>query len=195
MRPLFIPGLVIGTSILVGCGDPTAEGSGRAEALIYDTPAGAATVTGTLQGNIFASLSPDGTTWTDLGSPNGITVNLQSASSSTTVHGEQDAPTGSYRRVRLVFDGVTVRLLAGSTVGGTILENDVTIALGGSDDRVEVVVVVPDFTVEADPGVQRTIIFELSSQVWLTTAALQAGRVEDAEIQAAMTATTQVDPR
>lgn len=195
MRRPLIWLMLLGGSVLASCGEPTATASGRAEALIQDSPSGVATVTGTVQGNIFASLSADGIVWADLGSPNGITVTLQTVGTSTTVHGEQDAPARSYNRVRLVFNGVTVRLLSGSTIGGITLTNDATLTLGGSDARVEVVVAVPAFTVDTDPSVQRTVVFELRSQLWLTAAALQAGQVDDAALQAAITASTREDPR
>ncbi len=196
MRPTLIAGVWLGASLLSACGsDQAGTDTGRAEAIILDTPSGTALATGTLQGNIFASMSADGSTWVNLGSPNGITVTLQTLGSSTTVHGEQTAPAGSYRHVRLVFEGVTARLQAGSRVGGTTLASDATVGLGGTDNRVEVGIEVPTFTVDADLNVRRTIVFELRSQVWLTEAALQAGRVEDAALQAALTATTRVDPR
>ena len=195
MKPPPIVSAVLGACLLAGCGEPTGTASGRAEALIQDTPTGVPTVTGTLQGNIFASLSADGIQWQDLGSPNGITVTLQAIGSSTTVHGQQDAPTATYDRVRLVFNGVTVTVLAGSMIDGTTLTSNATLSLGGTDNRVEIVVAVPQFAVEADPSIQRTIIFELHSQAWLTAAALQTGQIEDAAIQAAVTTSTRLDPR
>ena len=191
-----LPALImLGGAFLLSCGEPTATGSGRAEALIQDVPSGPASLAGTVQGNIFASLSADGDVWADLGSPNGITINLQTVGSSTTVHGEEDAPTGSYDRVRLVFSGVTVRVLSGSVVGGTTLTSDVVLTLGGGDNLVEVVVDVPEFRVDASTTVQRTIVFDLRSSLWLTAAALQAGTIADASLQAAITASTREDPR
>ncbi|MFN0179087.1 MAG: hypothetical protein ACKVZ0_09825 [Gemmatimonadales bacterium] len=186
--------IVLATLAAAGCNESTTPGLGRAEALIVDPPAAAPTVAGSLAGNTFASISTDGTTWVDLGSPNGITVPLQAAGSAT-VHGEQDAPTGTYTRVRLIFEGVTARLTSGSVIGGTTLTSNVNLPLGGADQRVEVVVAVPAFTVDADAGIQRTIAFELRSYLWITAAALQAGTVTDATIQGAVVATTRVDNR
>jgi hypothetical protein len=76
-----------------------------------------------------------------------------------------------------------------------MLANDASIALGGSDQRAEVTVSVSTFSVEADPGVRRVITFELRSQQWLTPAALQSGRVEDAALEGAITATTRAENR
>ncbi len=179
----------------VGCGDPTATGLGRAEALIQDPPAGPAVVIGSLAGNTFASVSADGANWADLGSPNGITVPLQTPTGAATIHGEQDVRVGTYTRVRLVFAGVTARLKTGSVVAGTTLTSDIDLPLGGSDQRVEIVVIVPTFNVDLDASVQRTILFNLRSSLWLTPAALQAGTVADAALQAAIIATTRVEPR
>jgi hypothetical protein len=38
-------------------------------------------------------------------------------------------------------------------------------------------------------------VFDLHSQLWLTAAAVQAGSVQDAAVQSAVTATTRSDPR
>jgi hypothetical protein len=185
----------LGALLFAGCSDPTATGQGRAEAVVADTPSGSPSVTGSLAGNVSASLSVDGVQWIDLGSPNGVTIPLQLVGSAATVHGEQDAAAGSYTRVRLIFQGVTARLAAGSVVGGTTLTAETTLSLGGSDQRVDLVVTVPTFTVLADGTVQRTITFDLRSHVWLTAAALQAGTIQDAALQSAVTATTRQDPR
>jgi len=186
----------VGLLLAVACSDSVATDRGRAEGIIADPPpAGSPAVNGTLAGNVFVSLSADGSEWVDLGSPNGITVALQSAGAGTTVHGEQDAPAGSYNRVRLVFDGVVARLLAGSTIGGASLANDTNLPLGGSDGRVEIIVPVPAFEVTSDPAVQRTVLFDLRSSLWITPAAVQAGSIGDAALQGAVLATTRVDPR
>lgn len=195
MRRPVVPAALLMGAVITGCDDPTGSGLGRAESLIQDSPNGSPTVTGSLAGNVFVSLSSDGLTWVDLGSPNGITIPLQLSATATTVHGEVDAPTGTYTRVRLVFDGVSARLQSGSTIGGTTLTSDVDLTLGGSDQRVEVVVPVPSFTVEAEASVQRTIVFELRSYLWLTVAALQAGTVQDAALEGAVLASTRIDPR
>jgi hypothetical protein len=179
---------------VAACNEQLATERGRTEGLVHDPPPGTATITGSLAGNVFVSLSADGTTWVDLGSPNGITIPLQSATP-TTVHGEQDAPAGSYNRVRLAFDGVVARLKSGSVVGGTTLTSDVDLPLGGADQRVELVVPVPAFDVVVDPASRRTLLFELRSHFWLTAAALQAGTVTDAALQGAVLATTRLDPR
>lgn len=189
--------IVLGACLVpASCGDsPTGPTAGtRVDAVIQDSPASNPTVTGTLAGNVFASLW-DGNRWTDVGSPNGITVPLQLTGRSTTVHGEASVPSASYSRVRLVFQGVTARIARGSIVGGTTLTGDTTVGLGGADERAEMIVPVSTFSVEADSSVRRVIVFELHSQQWLTSAAVQSGRVEDAALQAAVTAVTRAESR
>jgi hypothetical protein len=192
---------IIGACALLGlgllaCGEPTATGMGRAEAVIQDAPPPAGPgVDGSLAGNVQVSVSGDGSTWVDLGSPNGITVPLQVSSGGTTVHGEVDAPAGTYSRVRLRFNAVTARLKSGSVIQGTTLTSDVNVTVGGSDQQVDVIVTVPSFTVTADADVRRAVVFDLRSLVWLTLAAVQAGVVEDAALQAAVFATTRVESR
>jgi hypothetical protein len=65
--------------------------------------------------------------------------------------------------------------------------------LGGSDERVELIVPVNTFSVQPDSSIRRVIVFELRSQQWLTAQALQSGRIEDASMQAAVTATTRAE--
>jgi hypothetical protein len=163
------------------------------EAVVQDSSNGGPVVTGSLAGNISAS-AWNGDRWYDLGSPNGITIPLQVSGRSTTVHGEASIPATSYNRVRLVLDGVTARINRGSVIGGSSLSSDATIALGGSDRRAELIVSVAAFAVEPNSPT-RTILFDLRSAQWLTAAALQSGRVEDAALQAAVTATTRVENR
>lgn len=178
------------------CGDsPSGPTSGtRVEAVIQDSPAQTVTVTGTVAGNISASLW-NGDRWIDVGSPNGITFPLQIAGRTTTIHGEASVASGAYSRVRLVFQGVSARVALGSVVGGTTVTSDTTIILGGSDERVEIAVNVSTFTVLADASVRRVVVFDLRSQQWLTVSAVQSGRVEDAALQAAVTASTHVENR
>jgi hypothetical protein len=165
----------------------------RVEALVQD-PAGTGTVTGTLAGNFFASLW-NGDRWVDVGSPNGITIPLQLSGRLTTVHGEASVAAASYNRVRLVLQGVTARISRPSTIGGTTLFEDVTIRLGGSDERAELVVSMSSFSVEPDSAVRRVVVFDLGSRQWLTASAVQAGRVDDDALQAAVSASTRIEIR
>lgn len=192
MRGLSAPAAFVVLAVVAGCSDSVAPGFGRAEAIVQDDPGNA--INGSLAGNVSASVW-SGTAWVALGSPNGITIPLQGVGEPATVHGEVDVRGGSYSRVRLVFEGVTARVNAGSVVGGTALASDVDIQLGGDDASVEVVVNVPGFTVTADPAVRRTIVFRLRSHLWLTAAAVQAGQVSDASLIAAIQASTRLDPR
>jgi hypothetical protein len=182
-----ICGLAMLIFVAAACGDsPTGPSSGtRVEAVVQDSPAGGPSVTGTLAGNVQASLGT-GDRWVEIGSPNGITIPLQITGRTTTVHGEASVPSGSYSRVRLAFQGVTARLASGSNVGGTVLT---------SDERVEIDVPVSSFSVEANAGVRHILSFELRSPQWLTAAALQSGRVEDSPLQAAVTVTVRAENR
>jgi hypothetical protein len=170
------------------------SGATRVNAVVRDSLGSSPAVTGTLAGNFQAAVETGGR-WTDLGSSNGITVTLQSASASTTVHGDQSITPGSYGRVRLLLQGVTARIARGSVVGGTTLSDDATISLGGSDARAELIVDVATFQVEADASIRRVVEFDVRSPVWLTSSALQAGRVEDAALQAAVMASTRTEAR
>ncbi|NIM52930.1 MAG: hypothetical protein GTO22_27450 [Gemmatimonadales bacterium] len=185
--------LLVAAGIWAACGDEGPEGSGRAQGVVHD-PARASFM-GELNGNVQVSISSDGSSWFDLGSLNGVTIMLQSNTDSTNVHGEQTVPADQYSRVRLTFQNVSAELLAGSTVGTTTLQSDVSIALGGSDHGVEVITQVGGFQVLADTTVRRSIILDLHSDQWITEAAVASQVVEDAAIQGAVTVTTRSEPR
>lgn len=183
-----------------GCGDGT---EGRIEALVLDDPqtqlAPAAMsqqaspadqsapdgFSGTLAGEVQVAISADGSTWVDLGSPKGITVNLQGTDGAT-VHGRVDAPVGIYNRVRLTFRNVEARLSAGSAWGGFTLTTQVNVILGGSDRQVVVEKSVSPFEVRA--GATSLIRFDLNAESWIGIEAVQAQAVADANVQAAVAA-------
>lgn len=176
----------------VACSDAGPIETGRAQGIAFDPQT--ASFSGELSGDVQVAISDNGSDWTNLGSLNGITVNLQSDSDSSNVHGEQDAPVGNYSHVRLTFDGVVAEFLSGSTVGGTTLTQDTTIALGGADDRVEIIKPV-SFDVPGDGTTRVSINFNLHSADWLTEASLTSQVIEDAPIQTGVTVTTRTEPR
>ncbi|HEX9582467.1 MAG TPA: hypothetical protein VF970_15285 [Gemmatimonadales bacterium] len=200
--------LATGAVLLIAvaaCTDGTGSGLGRAEVLIRDNPnttgaAPAATglvahiaatgapaaFTGSIAGDAQVSISADGEDWYDLGSPNGITIQLQNAGDSTTVHGEVDAPAGGYTRVRVILDGAEARLNVGSTFGGLVLQTQVAVQLGGSDQRVVIDRTVPAFEVRAQAGAVTRIGLELNAEAWLTETSVQALMVQDTAIQTAL---------
>lgn len=180
--------LVTGGTVLAGSGcDETGVGLAgdvRARAVVRDDPgASAPAFSGTLATNANVSVSVDGQSWVDLGSPNGITIQLQSRNDSTNVHGEVDIPAGTYRHVRLTLRESQVTVKEGSSVGGTTLSADVNLTIGGAGAEVEIRKEVPSFTAS-----DLTVIsFDLNSRTWLTTQTLQSGVVAAAQVQQATT--------
>lgn len=157
---------------------------GRVEGVVYDPEV--ATFAGELSGEVMVSMSEDEVTWLDLGTLAGIEIALQSPLDSSNVHGEQDLPVGTFRWVRLTFDEVDAILFAGSTVGSTTLDHDVTIQLGGADAHVEVVKEVTPFTILTGGG-RQSILFNLNSGQWISESALRDRTVDDVTLQAAIT--------
>ena len=160
------------------------------------TPVPVPTVTGTLSGNFAASIW-DGSRWVSLGKANAIVVGLHLyyTFAPTSVHGEQHAPPGSYDRVRLTLQGVTANIARGSGFGGITLGSDAAIRLGGSDHFVELLVPVTRFSLGDDSSVIRVIVLQVNSQQWLTRSVAESGQVEDAALQAAISASTSLEPR
>lgn len=202
-RRTALPGIVVLFG-LWGCGDDaTGPEAGRAEAFVRDepgiamaaivparAPAGRAAsnsqaFTGTAAGDFQAAISADGSTWHDLGSPNGITVQLQSSTERTTVHGEQGVPAATYARVRLVIRDVEITVNAGSEVDGVTLDADAKLSLAPEDELVIERQVGP-VTVTADSGVE--ISFDLNSEAWVTADAIAGGAVLESQVAASVTA-------
>lgn len=178
---------------LVGCGDGTGGDPGRVAGFVADPLT--ASFHGDVTGNLVVAISQDGTTWVDLGSATPVTVPLQTSDVRAPVNGEVSAPPGQYSRVRLTLSGAQARLNGGSSIGTTFLAGNLDIPLGGTDDEVVIVVQVPQFDVKASGTVRHSITFTLHSAAWITEAAVQALTVDDAAIQAAVTAVITVDPR
>ena len=116
--------------------------------------------------------------WLDLGSPNGISVQLQSASA-TTVHGAQSVPDGTYRWVRLSFRDVQIKVAAGSAIGGTTFDEEQTVELAANEE-VSVPIQVGPFEIDDASGA--VISFDLNSEEWLTLERVQAGEIAGQEI-------------
>lgn len=178
--------------LLVGCGDdPAGPVDGAMEGAVMDEPVAGSTYTGNVAGDFQFSVSEDGETWTDVGSVNGITLLLQDAAS-TSLHGSQEAVTGSFTKVRMLVRAVEVTVDAGSTIDGTTYSSDMKLDLAVSEDLL-VVRDISSPTVESDEAV--LVTFDLNSASWLTTDAVSAGVVTNAAVEAAVTASTAVVPR
>ena len=124
--------------------------------------------------------------WVDVGSPNGITVTLQSTTS-TTVHGSTSLPAGTYDRVRLTLSQVTFSVDAGGTVEGTVLSEDAS-AIAAGDGNLALEISVTPFTVSTSGGTA-SVSFDLNVEDWLDLASLEAGVIADGELTGQLTAT------
>jgi hypothetical protein len=188
-------------AVVAACGDDNGTGPdlGRAEAFVVDDPStaslaragagpsfgGAAPLfSGSIAGDVQVAVSADGETWVNLGSPGDIAIQLQTAGTGTTVHGEVDVPVGTYTRVRLTFGGAEARLAAGSTFGNITLATQVDVTMGGSDSEVVIERTVSPFTISADARTVFTV--DLNTEAWLTDQSVTAQSVTDAAIQGAV---------
>lgn len=202
MSKLRIVSLSCALVAAAACGDDNGTGPelGRAEAYVADDPttaslarvgaapsfgsAAPAAFSGSIAGDVQVAISADGQTWVDLGSPNGITLQLQTAGTGSTVHGEVDVPVGTYARVRLTFTGAEARLSAGSTFGAFTLTTQVDVTMGGSDGEVVIEQTVTPFTITAEG--RAVITVDLNAEAWLTDQSVTAQSVTDAAIQGAI---------
>ncbi len=165
------------------CGDDPLDPNvtGLVDAVASDSPAGAAEFSGTAAGNFQASIRSTGDEWVDVGTPNGITVALQSTTP-TSVHGSTSVAAGTYNRVCLTLSGVTFTV----TTGGGGLNTGSAVAAGSADLALEVSV--PELTVSISGGTA-SVSFDLSVEDWLTDAMLTAQVVADGDLTGQLTAT------
>ena len=168
--------------VAAGCGDDGLDSdvTGLVSAEVQDTPAGTGTFTGTIAGDMHVSIRSTGGIWVPLGTPNGITVFLQSTTSSP-VHGTTTSvASGTYDRVRLTLSEVTFTV----TNGGGGLNTGSAEAAGTA--ALELEVSVPDFTVSASGGTA-SVLFDLNVEDWLTDAMLTAGVIADGDLTGQLT--------
>ncbi len=176
--------LVASAVAVTACGDDGLDPdvTGLVNAEVRDTPAGAGAFAGTASGNMHVSIRSTGGTWVDVGTPNGITVALQSATP-TSVHGSTSVPAGTYDRVRLTLSGVTFTV----TTGGGGINTGSALAAGSADLALEITVI--PFTVSSGAGTA-TVSFDLNVEGWLTDAMLQAQVIADGNLTGQLTGTT-----
>ena len=170
--------------IAAGCGEDGLDPdvTGIVDVVVHDNAASGA-FEGTAAGNIYASIRSTGGTWVDVGTPNGITVALQStAPTSTTVHGPSSVAAANYNRVRLTLSGVTFTV----TTGGGGLNTGSAQAAGSADLELEISV--PEFTVSTEAG-QASVSFDLNVEAWLTDQMLSDGVIPDGALTGQLTAT------
>ena len=172
-------------AVFAGCGnnvlDP--EVTGGVDPIVRDSPQ-AAVLSGTAAGDMSVSIRSAGGSWVEIGAPNGITVNLQSAAGSS-VHGSQDIPAGTYDRVRLTMSQIQVKVSQGSVIGGTTLDIERSTMIAPSEALV-VERALSALSVREGSTIQ--IVFELNSAAWLDLVALDSGEVDDSAVEASVTA-------
>ncbi len=181
--------LVASVLAATACGDDGVDPdvTGVVDVVVHDNAAAGA-FAGTAAGNFHASIRSTGGTWVDVGTPNGITIALQStAPTFTTVHGPTSVPAGTYDRVRLTLSGVTFTVLAGGTVEGTTLGADAA-ALAAGSSNLQLEKTVPDFIVSTAMG-QASVSFDLNVKDWLTNAMLLSQVIVDGDLRGELTAT------
>ena len=175
--------LVASAVAATACGDDGLDPdvTGLLNAEVHDTPVGAGAFMGTAAGDMQVSIRSTGGTWVDVGSPNGITVELQSTAP-TSVHGSTSVAAGTYDRVRLTFSGVTFTI---TDVGTTFASTSLAVLAGTADLELEISVA--EFTVSSSAGTA-SVSFDLNVDDWLTDAMLTAGVIADGDLTGQLTA-------
>lgn len=178
---------------LVACDAESTTGVGTAAtmsaATISDNPSSAtstgpggtstATYGGTLTGNVQAQISTDGQAWVSLGEPRSVSLTLASATDAVTLSASASVPVGTYAYARLVFTSGAQASLTG-TIGGSSV-NGTVVSLGGG----QMVIQKQIQPVTLGAGTNARLAWDLNSETWLTSTALQSRTAAAAAVQSA----------
>lgn len=214
-RRTIVISALLGLAAVAGCSDtasgPTG-GTGYARAFVTDdasasaappaapapAPAPAPSATsdyaGTISGRMSVSVSADGETWYDLGSPAEVSLDAHAAGNGASVTGDVTVPAGTYAYVRLTLSGASATVDAGSQFGPITLTADVDVMIG-SGAEVVIEKQVPVFTISAGSDVRTDIVFDLNSELWLDGDAVQAHNASGQDVESSSTAGTKTSPR
>lgn len=189
--------LIAGALTVLGCDEDPLDPdvTGIVDAVVQDNPQQVASAafsdpeatnafSGTAAGDMHVSLRTTDGEWVDVGSPNGITVNLQS-SGATTVHGPTSVPVADYDRVRLTMSEVEVTVEAGSVIEETTLQGDAKATIA-ADAPLVVERTVAEFSI-SESGTAM-VVFELNAENWLNLSVLDAGAIDDDAVRSNVTA-------
>ena len=170
--------------VLAACSDGLDPELGLVNGFVHDTPGVSGAFTGTASGDFQLSIRLTEGPWVEVGSPNGITVDLQSTTP-TTIHGSTSVPAGSYDRVRLTLSRVTFSVDAGGTIESTTLGAEASALAAG--DLPLAIEISRSFTVSTDGGTA-TVSFDLNVEDWLTNQMLSDGVIADGDLTGQFTA-------
>lgn len=203
--------LSVGVALLsalsvLACGEGTSPVElGRVEAAILDDPSGRVALGpgigsvwlahhknfgsdyfhGQLVVEIQLQLSRDGIVFEDLGVGHPVQISLQDEEAVTALPPAADLPVGLYRHLRVILRSGTATLQAGSTVGGSDLDQPVSLALeGGGEIQIDVTLGIP---LQVSSGSTSFLILDLNSESWVTEDHLIAGSVPASELGSALT--------
>lgn len=182
---------------LGACADSTTSANGGtiSSVTLNDNPSSATSTgatsgsdgsyTGTLTGTAQVQVSTDAQSWVNVGDPASVSIALQSTGSVTTLGASARVPAGTYAYVRLVFDPGAQATVTGN-VGGTNYNGQV-VALGSG----QVIIQKQVSPREISAGSSFSVVWDLNSELWLTSTTLQAHAVTAAAVQSASWASIQ----
>lgn len=140
---------------------------------------GSSTYSGTLTGTVETQISVDGQSWVSLGQPRAVSLSLQSTTNSAQLAANATVPAGAYAYVRLVFNSGAQAQVTG-TIGGATASGTV-IALGSG----QVVIQKKIQPVTISAGATVRVVWDLNSELWVTSSTIQSRTAGSAAIQAA----------
>lgn len=191
-----------------GGGGSAGGGSGNVSAVLVDPPdsSGPAPVssqdgpgvlllgdsyTGTFRGDVRVEVRSESGTWQDLGTRNGLTLQVQSDTTAAQIRGPTGAEAGGYTAARLTLEGAVLTLQAGSSIGAITLNDTATLRLGGAGDTVRIE---KDFRFRVSDSTDSltALTFDLNSGEWVTEQHVASRSVPADDLQVATSASAEV---
>jgi hypothetical protein len=146
---------------------------------------------GTFEAVAEIAILRNGSGWVVMAPASPVAIPLQSELEAAAFQGRGGMPVGTYSRARLTLSDARAALLAGSTVGGVAVAQDISLRVGTEGFVIEKEI--SPFTLTSRTRV--SLFFDLNTQDWLDAESLREGVVDQEKVRAATLALRIIEPR
>jgi hypothetical protein len=146
---------------------------------------------GTFEAVAEIAIMRNGSGWVVMAPAAPVAIPLQRELEAAALQGRGGMPVGTYSRARLTLSDARAALVAGSTVGGVAVAQDISLHVGTEGFVIEKEIA--PFTLTSRTRV--SLFFDLNTQDWLDAESLREGVVDHEKVRAATLALRIIEPR